>query len=119
MYYMEVAPDDCTCKLVNYSDYGGWYVKHRDPGCPHHGDGPASPAAGDDTRNRSRSAEAQDGTAGDCMRDNPRAAGAASARSAQPLPPQGPPEQSVLDEYTFRQDFPVLSAEMRQMKAAR
>lgn len=36
-----------------------------------------TPAAGDDTQH------------GDCTRNNPRAAGAASARGAQPLPPQG------------------------------
>jgi hypothetical protein len=52
-----------------------------------------TPAAGDDTRSRSRSAEpAQDGAAGDrTARDAiPRAAGAAPSRGAQPSPPQDP-----------------------------
>ena len=46
-----------------------------------------SPGARNDTRSRSRSAgtqsAAQDGAAGDCTRDIPRTAGAASARGAQ------------------------------------
>jgi hypothetical protein len=54
-----------------------------------------SPAAGDDTRSRSRSADAaRDGTAGDRTAQDavPRAAGAAPARGAQPSPPQGAPD---------------------------
>jgi hypothetical protein len=47
-----------------------------------------TPGARNDTRSRSQSADtvsaAQDGAAGERTRDNPRAAGAASARGAQP-----------------------------------
>lgn len=42
MTYAEALSDDCTCKWVNYSDHGGWYLKGRDPKCPIHG------KAGDD-----------------------------------------------------------------------
>jgi hypothetical protein len=38
-YVGEVAPDDCTCRLVNFSDYSGWYMRSRNPSCPHHGYG--------------------------------------------------------------------------------
>ena len=55
-------------------------------------DDPPAPAAEDDTRSRSRSAKAQDGTAGERTTRNarPRAAGAAPSRGAQPSPPQDP-----------------------------
>ena len=57
-----------------------------------------APAAQDDTRNRSRSARAQEGTAGERTTRNarPRAAGAAPSRGAQPPAPQDPePSSSV------------------------
>lgn len=45
MYYTEVQPhDDCTCRWINYSDGGGWYMKRRDRNCPIHGDGAGQPA---------------------------------------------------------------------------
>lgn len=40
MHYIgDVPPDGCTCRLINYSDSGGWYLKSRDPHCSYHGSG--------------------------------------------------------------------------------
>jgi hypothetical protein len=37
--WTDVISDDCTCRWVNYSDHGGWYLcggyRHD---CPVHGD---------------------------------------------------------------------------------
>lgn len=36
--WLVVVPDDCTCKWINYSDWGVWYLQQRDTRCPRHGD---------------------------------------------------------------------------------
>jgi hypothetical protein len=36
--YVEVIPDGCRCKWVNYSDDSGWEMRWRNTQCIHHGD---------------------------------------------------------------------------------
>lgn len=35
--WVAVIPDGCTCKWINYSDNGGWYLRGADQNCPVHG----------------------------------------------------------------------------------